>query len=1397
MKTRRWKRALSVVLSGALLMTSLSAAMTAFAAEDVTQDPEYQSYVTTAAEAAKDPVFDYVRTSGSSTASFYDNQEGDLKAFAEANVSAMKLLYAQDSEAYGSYTNARNKFFEDVKAAMGDALTETKKAVFDGIAGRNAYMVYPYFIDEAWTTIEAMPDSLELQTSYISFPTAWASQEWQQRADTTLVSNLKRVLNTFKTAVTEEFLSYDVAGADAETLNDLYSSNYSAINNMGSYPPFMYVEVADKVAPAQAKLNEIGIGAAQPYIEAAQDFLEKYPTPAAITADNYDQAKQDFTDLKAVRNDLYFYIRNIAEVQAQGEAVYNQFYNSNEVKAALAQVISDRADDVTAVYGVKGENVTEENAAAAQEAVSAVEAVFSDSTFGSLRNDAACQTAIAKLDPVQGEIDFLNGDGADFVSGITDLKAQYGGDDFSVTVEQAEGVNAELANLKAMYDALTADAKALERVAAAYADYEMMFAAVTGPLEESRLNAYTAAVEDAQAQWFEGDSVKTITMADYAGVRASLAAMDSAYAVLTDAQKADEAVAALKAVHDALQAAYDAALAEGAYTPSDFTYPEGLDAEAAAEALATLDTVLTNPDLVAMLGNALGMTVTEGTDLKGMVQELIETNLFTDDMVTTIVSMIYPALQGMLGSQASIASLLKIYVLPSGVAGQISADYPEAKAAIGAASSWEDVDWTAVKWNVTDEDSFYKAIGQGLNGLNVLLNVILNDIDSPAVFGAKLNGVPGYTTTIVPLLEVLGCKDIMTPEEYAADTSTEALIRNLLTMILDRVYEICETPATSLVSILPQLAYFLNADGVKQILTPLVITGTGMASSVNVDLYQTLSASVNLNDINALLSGLITGAVPGFNWVNIDFAYLAGLGSAETVANAAGDNYVKVTGDNSKVTVALLEYVGKVLNANAQFIKDSIPAIADENLAGVVNGLLDTVLNAEPGKIATALVHFIAPQCETAVSPYNYPEIEQNGLVIPEGVIYGEDAYAQTPAALDNLLKGFGLDLAGMVSGALYTDDLINQVFGLYDTIRANTTVAQVFGALGIDISEETIAALKAEAGSVTDQASFVKALTTALSPFDDVLAMLFAGEDYSVFGYTVKGMDNYNTVVIPLLEVLGCTDVMSYADYQAAVAGGASPLEAIVTQVLDRLNEILASPVDNLTKVLPNVAYFLDSNNLSVMVKNLLAPLDTLLAHVDVDLMATVNSLLTAFGIPSIDDLDNDLAGLLNQVLGMIQVGGAPLALVLPNIDLHKLASYGTAETYTSAMVIDGQNVEAKRIVADQAAVTGAVIGYLYNVLADEVTMDLISGLLGDSGAMVEGILGGLLGNGEAGFTNALFELLGFTPKADDNNGGENGNEGGNENVDTGDAMLAVVAGAGVLAAGAILVLSRKKKEK
>lgn len=847
-----------------------------------------------------------------------------------------------------------------------------------------------------------------------------------------------------------------------------------------------------------------------------------------------------------------------------------------------------------------------------------------------------------------------------------------------------------------------------------------------------------------------------------------------------------------------------------AFAAEDDFYPEGVTAEQAGQAVTTVDAVLNDADLLKLVSGVVNgaqdvVKLPENAEnLKALAEQVVEENLYTDAVINELVKLMQIQVGGLLyGIEADgivgtllpsiIKNVVGVFQKPADYAAKIPADFAKAKEVFANAATWDDVAWDTVTWGVDGTaDTFYAALGGALDSMNAMLRLLLTNSGYPDLFLVTIGAVDGYEKVVMPLFEAFGVTPVKTVEEYnaaysAKGSSTEGILRDVVEPIINRLLNACDAPATELLTLLPQVAEFVVNNGIQSILESLNITlGGTMAGTVAgaikdmgipvenntinaADAVAALAPDLDLSDINGLIKGLIPEG--SFNWVDIDFAGLAAL-----------------KGDAAKVLVWVLEYAGQVVNANADTIKGAIPAIEDEKLAAIVTPIIDKVLTTEPANFAALVINLLAPKA-APVSPYNYPTIEKVDFVYPEGVLYGEDAYAAAPAAIDGLLAGFGLNLADLVGGALYTNELINSVLSLYDTIAADQTVVDVLAALGINTDFAAVKAA-AQAINVTDKASFVKALTTALSPFDDVLALVLAGQDYDVFSYNVKAMDAYNTVVIPLLEVLGCTNVMSYADYQAAVANGASPLEGILTQVLDRVDEILASPVDSIVEILPNLAYFLDSNNLSVMIENAVSPLIQLLGYVDIDAMAVVNDLLKAYNIPAIDDLDNDLAGLLNQVLGLIKINDAPLGIQLPAIDLHVLASYGTAEAYTSAMVIDGQKVQATRIAADKADVTGAVIRYLYTVLSDQATVDTIVGLLGDSGSMVSGVLSGLLGNGEAGFTNALFELLGLTMK------GEDGSGDGNDNVNTGDTTVAVVAGAAVLAAGAVLLLARKKKE-
>ncbi|MDE6766989.1 MAG: hypothetical protein K2J35_02195, partial [Eubacterium sp.] len=79
-----------------------------------------------------------------------------------------------------------------------------------------------------------------------------------------------------------------------------------------------------------------------------------------------------------------------------------------------------------------------------------------------------------------------------------------------------------------------------------------------------------------------------------------------------------------------------------------------------------------------------------------------------------------------------------------------------------------------------------------------------------------------------------------------------------------------------------------------------------------------------------------------------------------------------------------------------------------------------------------------------------------------------------------------------------------------------------------------------------------------------------------------LMGTNGFNSFVIPLLEALQCSDIQTYAQYQNAVADAKDNLLLGILNPFvgdtdgSFLNKLVASPVSELTKLLPNIAMYL-----------------------------------------------------------------------------------------------------------------------------------------------------------------------------------------------------------------------------
>ncbi|MDE6723813.1 MAG: hypothetical protein K2J55_06435, partial [Eubacterium sp.] len=270
----------------------------------------------------------------------------------------------------------------------------------------------------------------------------------------------------------------------------------------------------------------------------------------------------------------------------------------------------------------------------------------------------------------------------------------------------------------------------------------------------------------------------------------------------------------------------------------------------------------------------------------------------------------------------------------------------------------------------------------------------------------------------------------------------------------------------------------------------------------------------------------------------------------------------------------------------------------------------------------------------------------------------------------------------------------------------------------------------------------FVNALSAILRPVQPILRVVLSGEDLIVLGsIKIKGGNGYNTAIIPLLEALDVNPATLVSPQQYnKEASTDKVLTNILNPLLDKVEELTRGPIDTLTKILPNLAYFVYNGSVKDLAENLIAPITNILHEIDP--IYSLNLDLSMLG-------DVDLAGLVNGILSGIKIKGQPLGIVLPNIDLAILAGLGDLITYRSARTYFNKQMDCKKINADQAAVFITVLRYIVKTLKENLDninkLLAVLGLEGSIADMVNNILDMLVNGNVDEVIEGIMQLLGF----------------------------------------------------
>ena len=733
--------------------------------------------------------------------------------------------------------------------------------------------------------------------------------------------------------------------------------------------------------------------------------------------------------------------------------------------------------------------------------------------------------------------------------------------------------------------------------------------------------------------------------------------------------------------------------------------------------------------------------------------------------------------------------------------------------------------------------------------LTVDLNAIINNWKLGAF------GTNGYESAIIPLLEAFMCKGVKTYSQYIADykKAKDNLLIDILTPLFGFVNEVVATPADTLTAVLPNVAYFIDSNGLAQVVNNLLapitskdgLVGALSKSGYDIDdvitsivgkplgrvITDALGINVNLTmniaDLNScniqdivvpLVRKLLADNGLNLKIPDISFASLASLGTITTVKSAAKNadgryETRRVVADQGKVLVSVLRYVADVLIKNATAINNllgNIDAIKkNKTLKDILACVFNSIKAATPDDIVRALFYFLAQTGTLGVPEDSFFDYS-NFKTIASTFTFGnmdEDFCRKLAPMLDGLIGGLLPDgLGGLVSGAIYKDDIISSIAtGLYGAVEGVKvgkigSLTSLLEKTGIDFTTKNVAALLTDktygktfeaaartiksAGSwksvnksslswgVTDRESFLNALAAVLRPLYGVLDVILNNSRLNLFNIvSVQGSDGYTSFIVPLLEAFGCYNIKTQYDYRMDISKNYDALLLdILNPILDKVEDLLNAPVEMLADILPNLSLFFANDGLLQILDNLLTPvsaiLDAVKPIINVNSLLKVlgvnlNSLLSKIGVKTnvtvnVYDLKatllpligaDNVVSLLNGILGTVKIGGKSLGIELPNIDWLQLASHGEVEKIPSQAATFGERIVIK---ADQDETLIAVLRFLINTINYKGNYDaivsLVGGLLGGASDSISGVVSQVLGmlQGDADTViESLVELL------------------------------------------------------
>lgn len=605
--------------------------------------------------------------------------------------------------------------------------------------------------------------------------------------------------------------------------------------------------------------------------------------------------------------------------------------------------------------------------------------------------------------------------------------------------------------------------------------------------------------------------------------------------------------------------------------------------------------------------------------------------------------------------------------------------------------------------------------------------------------------------------------------EFLDNNGLGKVVNNLLSPITALI-DVLNENGINVDSLIEQIA----GKSLKDLLEGLIGMDLG-----NVKLELTnLDESLNIQDILIpLVNSLLKDNGINIKLDNIDWGKLASLSN------------------QGQVLVTVLRYIENVLIKNAAAINSLLSGIdaikSNKTILNILDSIFGQIATAKRDDIVLAVFYLLL--CEPTNVFFDYSSFEYKSYDFSYPTTVDMDFLTILGPMLDGLIGGLiEGGLSGLVTQNVYKDSIISSIAtGLYGAIEGvkindSMNLTELLAMTDIDFSTGAVADLLENkdygqtyssaartirnAGSwsrvnanslswgVTDRDSFVHALCAVLRPLYGVLDVLLNDGSLGLFNLIyLPGSDGYTSTIVPLLEAFGCYNIKTQYQYRQDMSKEYDYiLIDILNPLLDKVEDLLNAPIQTLADMLPNLALFFANDGLLQIIENLLTPINALLDALQP--IADVNDILATAGLDiegelrklglvgsnynfDIYDLaaslrpligKDNIVSLLNKVLGMIEVNGAPLGIELMPIDWYQLASHGEVIVDEASQA----STHGKRIYvdADPNEVLIAVLRYLVETINYKDNYSIISNLIG-----------GLIGGADDSISDVIDTVLGL----------------------------------------------------